>query len=77
MSYILIDAGNSCLKLSVLDSADNLEIYFTILDYSDLYHNLMEQLSGFIVSDVIISNVNTEHLKCSNSVSCARYSRFW
>ena len=58
MSYILIDAGNSSLKLSVLDSADNLEIYFTILDYSDLYHNLIEQLSEFIVSNVIISNVN-------------------
>lgn len=58
MSYILIDAGNSCLKLSVLDETDKLENYFTILDYNDLYQQFIEQLSEFIISNVIISNVN-------------------
>ena len=58
MSYILIDAGNSCLKLSILDKIDNSDIYYTVLDYSNLYNDLIAEIQNDVVSDVVVSNVN-------------------
>lgn len=58
MSYILIDAGNSSLKLSILDNIDNSDIYYTILDYNNLFSDLVDELQNQIVSAVLVSNVN-------------------
>lgn len=72
MSYILIDAGNSCLKLSVIEHTFHTEQYFTILDYSKLYEDFIEQLSDFSITHVIVSNVNNpmiSHIICDASLS--------
>lgn len=72
MNYILIDAGNSCLKLSIRDESDNIEIYFNIFDYNNLYETLVDQLSNFIISNVVISNVNKPLI--SNIISDVTFS---
>ncbi len=59
MKCILIDAGNSRLKLSIIDLSTCLELYFSIFDYHNLYDNLSSQLADFSIQNVIISNVNS------------------
>ena len=54
MSYILIDAGNSCLKLCILDDLNDSEIFYTTIDYSNLYNDLLNDISGFVVSGVLV-----------------------
>lgn len=58
MSYILIDAGNSCLKLAILDELDSPEMNVTILGYDDLYNNITAEISNCIISGVVVSNVS-------------------
>ena len=57
MSYILIDAGNSCLKLSILEDLDGSELFFTIIDYSNLYNDLTAEIKDCVVNDVFICSV--------------------
>ena len=71
MAYILIDAGNSCLKLSVVEHTSYTEQYFTILDYANLYEDFIDQLSEFVISHVVVSNVNNSmvsHIICDASL---------
>jgi type III pantothenate kinase len=58
LGYILIDAGNSCLKISKLETLDCLEIIYNILDYIDLYSKLMISLQDYPISKVLVCNVN-------------------
>lgn len=58
MKYLLIDAGNSFLKLSVMDHASELEVHYAVLDYNNLYDDFSEQLSDYTISNVILSNVS-------------------
>ena len=58
MSYILIDAGNTRLKLSVIDSVTNEEIFYKSFEYPDLYNEFINNLSGMKVSNVFVSNVS-------------------
>ena len=59
MSYILIDAGNSCLKISIVNDLENPKILYHILDYTNLYDELSDYLYDCIPSEVIVSNVNS------------------
>ena len=59
MKCILIDAGNSCLKLSIIDLLTDSELFFSIFDYHNLYENLSSQLVEFSIQNVVISNVNS------------------
>ncbi|MCU7939939.1 MAG: type III pantothenate kinase [gamma proteobacterium symbiont of Bathyaustriella thionipta] len=58
MSYILIDAGNSCLKISIVNDLDDPELSYYVLNYANLYDELYDFLQDCIPSDVIVSNVN-------------------
>lgn len=58
MSYILIDAGNSCLKLAILDKINNSDIYYTIIDYSNLHDDLLVEIQDEVVAEVFVCNVN-------------------
>lgn len=58
MTYLLIDAGNSRLKLLVKENATNSEILFKTLDYNNLYDDFIDLLSKFSISSAVISNVS-------------------
>lgn len=58
MSYILIDAGNSCLKLAIVDDLNHSEINYSIIDYGNLYTELITELNDYIASGVVVCNVN-------------------
>ncbi len=58
MTTVLIDAGNSCLKIAIIDNFDDSELSYTVLNYDNLLDNLKQCLSEYIPSKVIISNVN-------------------
>lgn len=58
MGIILIDAGNSCLKYSVLDSVDEQLTDYSILDYSDLHHDLYEAFESLVITQVYVSSVS-------------------
>ncbi len=58
MSYILIDAGNSCLKIAVIDRLDQSDFDYDVLDYTCLYDDLLELLSDQQPSNVLVCNVN-------------------
>ena len=58
MSYILIDAGNSCLKLAIVKNLDDSDIYYSVLDYNNLYDELVQEFSDTVASGVIVCNVN-------------------
>lgn len=58
MSYILIDAGNSGLKLSILEDLYDSEIYYSILGYNNLYNELIDEMSGTVALGVVVCNVN-------------------
>ncbi len=58
MSLILIDAGNSCLKLSIIESLEEkISDYFT-LSYLNLYDELLNELQALVVSRVIVCSVS-------------------
>ena len=57
MSYILVDAGNSCLKMEFVSSLDDSESRYLVLDYENLYDELLFELKDCISSKVIVSNV--------------------
>ncbi len=58
MSIILIDAGNSCLKYSVLESVNDEVTDYSILDYSNLSNELRAEFESLLVSDVFVSSVS-------------------
>ncbi len=58
MSYILIDAGNSCLKVAILDDLTIRDISYSIIAYEYLYEDLYKCISCNSVSQVLVSNVN-------------------
>ena len=58
MSAILIDAGNSCLKIAIVDDLDNRRLSYNILAYDNLADDLYDYLHDYNPSDVLISNVN-------------------
>jgi len=58
MSIILIDAGNSCLKITIADDLDNNQLSYNILMYDNLSEELYDYLHDCNPSDVLISNVN-------------------
>ncbi len=58
MSYVLIDAGNSCLKISVINSFEHCELNYTVLDYPHLYDDLLVFLRDENPSQILVSNVN-------------------
>jgi len=72
MSYILIDAGNSCLKICALAHLSEDEISYDILDYNDLYEQLYSYLSDCILSQVLVCNVNNQVV--FNTISDAVYA---
>jgi len=57
VSYILIDAGNSCLKIAIIDKLDNSDIYYDIINYDNLYDDLLDKLRNCIPSQVAVCNV--------------------
>ena len=58
MSIILIDAGNSCLKYSVLESISEPVTDSLILDYSNLSQELRTELENLVVTQVFVSSVS-------------------
>lgn len=72
VSYILIDAGNSCLKIAVVEDLDDVEISYQILNYTNLYDELNNYLQDCIPSEVIVSNVN--NLTIFNIISDSVYN---
>ncbi len=58
MNCILIDAGNSFLKISLIDRFDDSDLSYNILDYSNLYDDLLDKFHDVIASQVIICNVS-------------------
>ncbi|MCU7800957.1 MAG: type III pantothenate kinase [gamma proteobacterium symbiont of Lucinoma myriamae] len=58
MSYILIDAGNSCLKIAIVNDLEDPNISYHILDYTHLYDELRYYLQDCVLSKVLVSNVN-------------------
>jgi len=58
VSYLLIDAGNSCLKLAILDEFDCSEFSYNVLDYNNLYDDLYAMVSNCVVSGVVVCNVS-------------------
>ncbi|MCW8930996.1 MAG: type III pantothenate kinase [Gammaproteobacteria bacterium] len=58
MSYILIDAGNSFLKIALIDSSDDSNITYINLNYTNLYDDLLEQFNDAVPSQVIVCNVS-------------------
>lgn len=59
MSYILIDAGNSCLKIAQVSELDDKQISYKLIDYINLSDELNDYLCDCIPADVIVSNVNS------------------
>lgn len=58
MSYILIDAGNSSLKIAIMDSLYNTDIDYSVLDYANLYDDLLDELNTCMPSQVAVCNVS-------------------
>lgn len=58
MSFILIDAGNSSLKIAIMDSLENTDIYYNVLDYANLFDNLLDELNDCMPSQVAVCNVS-------------------
>ena len=58
MSYILIDAGNSCLKITLIDCLDDTSIVYNTLDYTNLQDNLLDEFHDIVPSQVIVCNVS-------------------
>nr|WP_198265280.1 type III pantothenate kinase [sulfur-oxidizing endosymbiont of Gigantopelta aegis] len=62
MSYVLIDAGNSCLKIARVLELDNNDIKndisYNIIDYTDLYEDLFYELEDYTPSKVLVCNVS-------------------
>lgn len=58
MTIVLIDAGNSCLKIAIIDNFDDSQLSYTVFSYDNLLENLKQYLSEYTPSEVIISNVN-------------------
>ncbi len=58
MSYILIDAGNSCLKIAIVKNLDEANIVYHTLNFTNLYDELSDCLQDSIASEVLVSNVN-------------------
>ena len=70
MNYLLIDAGNSRLKLSIIDVKTFSEVLFKQFSYTNLYEDLTNSLSDFDVSHVLISNVNNTMISHIISDAC-------
>ncbi len=58
MSYILIDAGNSCVKIAIIKDLYEAKIVYHTLNYAKLYDELSACLQDCIASEVLVSNVN-------------------
>ncbi len=58
MSTILIDAGNSYLKISIVDDLDNRQLSYAVLTYDNLSDDLYDYLQDCNPTGVLISNVN-------------------
>lgn len=58
MSFILIDAGNSCLKMARINDLNEMELDYDILNYSDLYHVLLNELRDEVPSEVLVCSVS-------------------
>lgn len=58
MSLILIDAGNSCLKLSIIESLEEEILDYYTLSYLNLYDELLDVLQAEIVSRAIVCSVS-------------------
>lgn len=74
MSYILIDAGNSCLKIAIIYDLNDKKIAYHILDYVNLYDELNDYLHDCIPTEVVVSNVN--HSTIFNIISDSVY-KLW
>jgi len=58
VNYILIDAGNSFIKVALIDSFNESHINYVVLDYSNLYDDLLHEFHDVIPSQVIVCNVS-------------------
>ncbi len=58
MSFILIDAGNSCLKMSRIDDPDDRDFSYEILDYANLHYDLLTALKEDTPAEVLVCNVS-------------------
>lgn len=57
VSYVLIDAGNSCLKISTIENLSNSDMDFHVINYPNLYDDLFNFLFNTKPSNVLVSNV--------------------
>ena len=58
MSTIIIDAGNSYLKIAIVDNLDNSQLSYAVLTYNNLSDDLCDYLHDCNATEVLISNVN-------------------
>jgi type III pantothenate kinase len=58
VSFILFDAGNSCLKLAIIDNFNNSDICYSILGYSNLQDDLINEIRDTQIEAAIVCNVN-------------------
>ena len=58
MSYILIDAGNTYLKVAHIIDSKYVDFNYDILNYENLFDDLLLKLKNYSPSKVIVCNVN-------------------